>query len=256
MSKAGARWRQREQEGLSAREIGQTRAMELFKKEAPEYPSTPKAEALGEGLWLVEEKLDGANCGVWLDEDGVARIRDRTRALRKGVQSEGWGKRQFEPLWERAARAAKAIKSMEKQAGMRLALYGEWMLIEHGCSYGQVDEPWRPFALWSIDGGKFLDPNLARELLVDHGFSPPMLLSAWSLADGWPAARQLAIGESELGGPREGAVFKRGDGAWMTGCAKIVRDGFEQGSRWSSETPVFHARGKRVKLEIKPVPKG
>jgi hypothetical protein len=120
--------------------------------------------------------------------------------------------------------------------------YREWMLIEHGCSYGAVVEPWRPFALWSIEARRFLDPALGRRLLADHGFSPPALLGAWREEDGWEAASSYAYGNSELGGLREGAVFKRGDGRWLTGCAKIVRLGFEQGSLWSSDKPIFHRR--------------
>lgn len=217
MSKSGARWRQRQSEGLDAKEMTVVAQLESAKREAPGYPSTALAETNlfeGEGCheWLVEEKLDGANCGVWIGPGGEVRIRDRTRVLRKGVKSQGWGKKQFDPLWERAHGAAKAIAAMEAESGERLALYGEWMLIEHGCSYGGVVEPWRPFALWSIEARRFLDPALGRRLLVDHGFAPPALLGAWSKEDGWEAASSYAYGNSELGGLREGAVFKRGDG--------------------------------------------
>jgi hypothetical protein len=230
---------------LVAKEIAVVGDLEAAKHEAPGYPSTAGAQEClfqGEDFWLVEEKLDGANCGAWIGQGGEIRIRDRTRVLRKGVKSEGWGKRQFEPLWERAHGAAKAIRALEKEAGERVALYGEWMLVEHGCSYTAVAEPWRPFALWSIEGRRFLDPMLARRLLTGHGFAPPILLGSWSKESGWEAARGFAYGESELGGAREGAVFKRGDGRWLEGCSKIVREGFEQGSRWSSESPIFHRR--------------
>lgn len=247
MSKIAARWRQREQEGLSRRERSAGQDQEKGKRDVPTYPSTPEAERvlLGSGtVWIAEEKLDGANCAVWLD-DGRVRIRDRSRALRKGVMEGGWGKKQFAPLWERAERSKKSIMALENALGFSVALYGEWLLIVHGQAYEAVVDPWRPWGIWATERRAFVDPVKARYELEKAGFAPPVLVGKWSEMDGWPAAMALAVGESELGGAREGVVFKTGDGEWQTGVCKIVRSGFKQGALWSSESPVFQSKSKK-----------
>lgn len=248
MSKIAARWRQRESEGLSRKENKVIKGLERSKSEAPRYPSTPIMGCEDDGRsdpareWLVEEKLDGANCAVWIGPDGHVGIRDRTRALRKGVSEGGWAKKQFAPLWERAQRSKGQIQSMEREAGMRLALYGEWLLVVHGREYEAVGDLWRPWGLWSMDEAKFLDPFKARALLLGHGFEAPAQLGVWRVEEGLDAARALALGVSGLGGAREGAVFKLGDGAWQTGLGKVVALGFEQGALWDGTNPIFQKR--------------
>ena len=247
MSKISKSWRVREAEGLTGRERTVVGSVELSKTEAPSYPSTPVATwsllSTEPGSWRVEEKLDGANCAVWIDGDGVARIRDRNRALRKGVQGGGWAKKQFAPLWGRAGEARRGIESIEKALGFRVAIYAEWLLVAHGRCYGAVGDPFRPWGVWSIEHGRFIDPGVAAFELVRAGFEPPRELGVWTRDMGWEAARGMAVGESGLGGAREGAVFKRGDGAWQTGLAKVVDPDFEQGALWNGEDPVFQARG-------------
>lgn len=246
MSKISKAWRDREAQGLSRREKTVVGSIELAKAEAPSYPSTPLAtwSLLSEvpGSWLVQEKLDGANCAVWIDAEGSIRIRDRNRALRKGVQAGGWAKRQFAPLWGRPGQAKAGIESIQRSLGFRVALYAEWLLVVHGRRYGAVADPFRPWGIWSIDHSRFVDPSVAAAELAKAGFEPPRALGLWEPSQGWEAAAAFAVGESALGGPREGAVFKKGDGSWQVALAKIIDPSFEQGALWDGDDPIFQAR--------------
>jgi hypothetical protein len=246
MSKSGARWRQRESEGLSRRELAVARGQNQAKRDVPGYPSTPGwaevlAQAPTSAVWQVEEKLDGANCAIWF-EDGRAQARDRTRALRKGVDAGGWGKRQFVPLWERAERERKAMARIEARLGFHVAAYGELLMVAHGRLYQGVPDIWRPWGLWSIEDGSMVDPQRAREEMLSEGWFVPALLGSWRASDGLEAARSFAVGDSDMGGPREGCVFKRGNGAWQEQVCKAIDPDFVQGALWSSKDPVLQNR--------------
>jgi len=93
---------------------------------------------------VVEEKLDGANAGVSLDDAGRLRLQSRGHFLVGGPRE-----RHFTPLKRWAAAHAAALT--ELLAG-GLVMYGEWLYAKHTIFYDQLPHWFMEFDLLDRDG--------------------------------------------------------------------------------------------------------
>ena len=99
---------------------------------------------------VIEEKLDGANTGLSLDDAGRLRLQSRGHVLSGGPRE-----RHFDLLkrWARAHEAALADR-----LGDGLTLYGEWLYAKHTIYYDELPHFFMEFdvrdaagAFWSTD---------------------------------------------------------------------------------------------------------
>lgn len=106
-------------------------------------------EALRGAYCVVEEKLDGANAGMSLDEDGQLRLQSRGHVLVGGAREKHWD------LFKRWAHAH-VPALVPRLAG--LTLYGEWLYAKHTIFYDQLPHYFLEFdirdatgAFWSTE---------------------------------------------------------------------------------------------------------
>ncbi len=93
---------------------------------------------------VVEEKLDGANTGLSLGEDGELRLQSRGHVLTGGPRE-----RHFDLFKQWAATHAVALRRL--LAG-GLVIYGEWLYAKHTIFYDQLPHYWLEFDVRSPDG--------------------------------------------------------------------------------------------------------
>ena len=110
----------------------------------------PLAELRGT-YCVIEEKLDGANAGMSLDDTGRVRLQSRGHVLVGGPREKHWD------LFKQWARTHEAVLA-RKLAG--LTLYGEWLYAKHTIFYDELPHYFLEFdirdesgAFWSTACG-------------------------------------------------------------------------------------------------------
>lgn len=194
----------------------------------PPYPRTPYLWVPGVvgkldsvvpasdiGSWLesdvvVEEKLDGANVAIWV-EDGVPRV--ASRGGPDAMDRAG----QLGPL---RAWVGRHLDQLAAVCADAWALYGEWLWLRHTVSYDALPEPLVVLDLYRPDVG-FASHTDRRTRIVEAGLTPPPMLFNGVL--GTREAVVDLMGLSRFGHePMEGVVLRRG----ATERCKVVRPGF------------------------------
>lgn len=161
---------------------------------------------------LVEEKLDGANVVLWVENGGIEC------ALRSGVGARDRGK-QLGPL--RAWLAEHTAELRHLLDGF--ALYAEWLLTAHGVRYDLLPAYLVGLDLWAPDLG-FLAPEARHERLTRAGLAAPPTLYRGTI-EGVEQAEAL-LGCSRVGSePMEGVVLRSVD-ASEPRIAKLLRADF------------------------------
>jgi hypothetical protein len=84
-------------------------------------------ETLRGAYCVVEEKLDGANAGISLGEDGRLRLQSRGHVLVGGAREKHWD------LFKQWARTHEAAIAARLPPGV--TLYGEWLYAKHTVFY-------------------------------------------------------------------------------------------------------------------------
>ena len=116
------------------------------------------SELAGKHL-VVEEKMDGANCGISFDRAGCLRLQSRGHYLAGGPRE-----RQFELLKSWAARYTAELWAL---LGPRYVLYGEWCYGKHSIFYTDLPHYLLEFDLYDSEQNVFLATEHRRELLHD-----------------------------------------------------------------------------------------
>lgn len=106
---------------------------------------------------VVEEKVDGANVGIWFSEDGQLQLQSRGHLL-VGGKREG----QFAFLKQWAPAHADALW---RALGSRHVLYGEWLYAKHKIFYDALPHYLLEFDILDRETGIFLSTERRRALL-------------------------------------------------------------------------------------------
>lgn len=124
--------------------------------DAIKFPKTPRiVEVLREDLhreWrhhraVVEEKVDGANAGIWFEGDEM-RLQSRGHVLRGGAEERlfaafhGW--------------AAERQEALQKTLGTRYVLYGEWCFAQNKAYYDALPDWLIGYDILDREAGTFL----------------------------------------------------------------------------------------------------
>lgn len=211
-------------------------------------PDTVPMRFLNGKRVVIEEKMDGANCGLRFDADSLElRLQSRGHYLTGGGRE-----RQFD-LFKRWAAAASG--RLFDALGTRYQLYGEWVYAKHTIFYDALPHYFLEFDILDLEAGAFLDTPRRAELLRGLPLVPVRVLHAGE----WPgeaAARALvgrsafitpdagealdadiaALGwnveltrrQTDLTGRMEGLYVKVEEGGEVTGRYKFVRGDFLQ----------------------------
>jgi hypothetical protein len=191
----------------------------------PPYPSIPYLDADPSRFLRrrcrVEEKLDGANVAIWLD-GGAWRVMSRggPDAMDRAGQ-----------LGRLRAWVAERDEQLRAGLDPTVALYAEWLWIEHGTPYDRLPSYLVLLDAWDLSKHAMVGPAERLRLAEQTGLPmPPLVDEAW-LATSVEEARAL-IGPARWGSSvAEGVVlrFEGGD------VCKVVRAGYERRSDESWE---------------------
>lgn len=215
----------------------------------PEYPHVQHLSCLQEGdvateelslifnspNLFVEEKIDGANCGVSLWE-GNFIVRNRTHILHKGVIKDTPAKKQFASIWNFLHDHKQKFILLNKLIGTECGVYAEWLYALHGIRYDLLPAYFVPFEIFLPHEKIYLDSGLARRYIEEAGFSLPPLLHQGPLQS-WSLLNQFCCEPSVFSSvdQREGVFLKVSDGKKITHRFKVVRQGFTQGCSWNTK---------------------
>ena len=94
---------------------------------------------------VIEEKVDGANAGISLDEDGRVRLQSRGHFLTGGPREKHFD---LFKQWARTHESALAAR-----LGGGLTLYGEWLYAKHTVFYDQLPHYFLEFDIRDRAGG-------------------------------------------------------------------------------------------------------
>jgi hypothetical protein len=135
--------------------------------DAIKFPKTPRlAEVVSTDIFptwvrkhvtaVVEEKVDGANVGVWFDR-GALRLQSRGHVLRGGA-----GEEQFAAFhgW-----AASRLVELQEVLGNRFVLYGEWCFAKHKAFYDALPDWFLGYDVRDSLTGWFLNTESRDKLL-------------------------------------------------------------------------------------------
>lgn len=178
-----------------------------------------KEEVAGilEGTCVVQEKVDGANTSIWLDDEGDIKMGSRTRILKGDEEFNG-----FVPY----VNAHRGIKlCLEENPTYRL--YGEW-LVRHTIAYKET--AYKKFYLFDIyDTDHFLRISEVQSISETYGID--MVPTHGRFENLTLENLQEFVGKTEFGDRGEGIVIKNYDyvnGFGDCAFAKIVTESFKE----------------------------
>lgn len=183
---------------------------------------------------VVEEKIDGANCGMCVYDDHPL-IRNRNSFIHKGNNKVRTpAKMQFASIFNWFYENIDKFKVLNNSLGYEVSIYGEWLYALHGIKYDQLPSYFVAFDVYDFNKRIFLDPLFARSHLNNAGFNVVPLLHEGPVED-WTQLEELCQKPSLFSttDTREGVYVKIGNGKELTHRFKMVRPDFVQGCNWS-----------------------
>lgn len=211
------------------------------------FPRTPHLAWLGEGQprddkvlspsevsellsgeVVVEEKVDGANVGFSVDDDGMLRVQNRGAYL-----SAEHAHPQFKPLFRwlslRQHEVADALFP-------DLILFGEWCYAVHSVAYTRLPDWFLAFDIYDRSTGAFWSTARRDELIGRLGLSlvPRLAEGHFDVDRLRPFLRESRV----TIGPPEGLYVRRETSDRLIARAKLVRPEFVQtmGVHWSRQS--------------------
>ncbi len=121
----------------------------------------PFTDLVGKHL-VIEEKMDGANCGISFDSLGQLQLQSRGHYLTGGPRE-----RQFELLKSWAARYTQDLWLLLRS---RYVLYGEWCYGKHSIFYTDLPHYLLEFDLYDTHMHRFLSTQRRRAVLRNATF--------------------------------------------------------------------------------------
>ncbi|ABI60196.1 RNA ligase family protein [Nitrosomonas eutropha] len=168
---------------------------------------------------LIEEKLDGANLGISLDEHGELRAQNRGQYLPQPFTG------QFSRLNSWLGQHGEALR---QTLTPKLILFGEWCAARHSLDYNKLSDWFLLFDVYDREAGKFWSVErrnqLARQLNLT---TVPLLKRTKVTLD--QLIQLLNDAESRYrNGKVEGIVIRCDSPLWCENRAKLVNREFVQ----------------------------
>lgn len=176
---------------------------------------------------VVEEKLDGSNCGISFDAGHRLTLQSRGHILSGGPRE-----RQFDLLKRWASHHVRALSGI---LGRRYVMYGEWLYARHTIFYDELPHYFLEFDMFDRERSEFLSTERRQALL---GGSP--VISVPILGMGPVTDLESLLGPSTCSAVEkmEGLYLKHEKEGCVVGRYKYVRASFLQavadsGEHWS-----------------------
>ncbi len=205
-----------------------------------------KLDAIKGSSLVLEEKVDGANCGISFGSDEKMYLQSRGHFL-----NGGYGERQFGlfKLW-----AGCFEDLLRRLLGDRYVMYGEWLYAKHTVFYDRLPHYFMEFDIFDKEQKRFFSTRKRRaflerapfirsvRVLTEGYFETAASIRKWigpslfiSDAPAKSLAAQceksgadvgLAVRQTDLTGIMEGIYIKVEDGDYVTDRLKFVRGSF------------------------------
>ena len=208
------------------------------------FPHTPHLAWLGQGMprddkvlppdevkeilehdVVVEEKVDGANVGFSVDEDGDLQIQNRGSLLSRDRCHP-----QFAPLWRWLQPKQ---DSLAEALFPDLMLFGEWCYAVHSIRYTKLPDWFLAFDVFDRSSGAFWSAARRDELVQRLGLALVPRIGAGRFDI---RSLQALLATSQLTeGPAVGLYVRRDEGGQLVARAKLVNPEFTQAidEHWS-----------------------
>ena len=178
-----------------------------------------EVEGILEGTVYIQEKIDGANTSIWLDNRNL-KLASRNQEITNGFN--GF----VDYIYDRI-QGASIRKLLNEYPNYRL--YGEW-LVKHTIHY--KEDAYRHFYLFDIlneENDEWLEPIEVSHLAVSFGIEKPWMMDKLES----PTVEQIKeyVGKSAIGDKGEGVVIKNSQfiNKWGHNChAKLVTNEFAE----------------------------
>ena len=117
---------------------------------------------------VLEEKVDGANCGISFSDQGKLMLQSRGHFL-----NGGYGERQFD-LFKTWAGCFQT--ELYEMLGKRYVMYGEWLYAKHTVYYDRLTHYFMEFDIYDKENGVYLSTAARRKLLRQCPFVESVLV--------------------------------------------------------------------------------
>jgi hypothetical protein len=199
-----------------------------------------EAQALLGGDVIVEEKVDGANLGFSVGDDGELRAQSRGSYLSLDAPHGQW-----KPLkrWL-ACHHIDLVEALHPD----LMMFGEWCYAVHSVRYTRLPDWFLIFDVYDRERGEFWSTERRDALAgrLDLALVPRLGAGRYTL----PQLKGLLAHSHLADGPAEGLYVRKEQGGRLIARAKLVRPEFVQAidAHWSKRAiePNALAGGKGV----------
>lgn len=180
---------------------------------------------LAQGEIVAEEKVDGANLGISLDDDGALRVQNRGNFLGGRLSGQWEGLRGW---------LAPHSEGLREYLPIGAVLFGEWCYARHSIGYSRLPDWFLGFDVLDAHNGRFWSTGRRDALLRAAGL-PRVRQVARRAFTKEELTALLALPSAYGDGSIEGLYLRREDGDWLLDRAKLVRPEFVQaiGEHWS-----------------------
>jgi len=163
---------------------------------------------------IIEEKIDGANLGFSLSEDG------KILAQKRGAYIDSVG--QFAELdrWLRTHE-----DHLFDAISTNLILFGEWCAIKHSLYYTKLPDLWIMFDVYDINEEKFYNAERRNTLARNAGVSTVHRIATRRFTE-HELLDLLGTDSTYKKGAIEGLVIRSENERWLEKRAKLVRPEF------------------------------
>lgn len=160
-----------------------------------------EVEGILDGTCSVQEKIDGANTSIWLDDEGNLKMGSRTRILRDDEDFNGFVS---------YVKAHEGIVELLK-ANPNFRLFGEW-LVRHTIAYKEtVYKKFYLFDIWVEAGEESEWKTEADVMHLAKAYNIQTVPMWGSFENPTPEVLKEFVGKTEFGDRGEGVVIKNYD---------------------------------------------
>ncbi|GBG25719.1 Pectin acetylesterase 3 [Hondaea fermentalgiana] len=213
------------------------------------FPVHERSVFVGSDAVIIEEKIDGANLGLYVDADWRIVAQNRAHSVCSETAPQ-WSSldRWIEP---RKVRLCEAL-------GHRFAVFGEWMYAKHSIHYSRLPDHFIAFDVFDRWMGRFLSVRARNRVLEKAGLVSICRVKHKSFSSVCTLEQDVCAlleqtQSAYYDGPVEGLVIRRDEevlpyeaetknetGSFLERRAKIVRASFSQGieDHWTRATLV------------------
>jgi ATP-dependent RNA circularization protein (DNA/RNA ligase family) len=195
-------------------------------------PPSERIEFLQNKL-VIEEKLDGANIGISIGDEGIIRVQNRGSILSPPYRG------QFSRLnsWLEIHRS-----QLETALKANIILFGEWCAAQHSIHYSSLPDLFILFDVYDLKNKAFWSVFRRDALAKNHDFKIPKRFDLKS-QDIHKLSEFVNDATSKFSDTHiEGIVLRQDDRLWNIRRAKLVRVDFTQSinEHWSKRTIVWN----------------